>query len=174
MSAVSRTPAEKDTRKMVIEIPTTAPALRQLVASLGSVEIGSAGIENHKGCHVQYDYPHSIYTHSIPIHSTACSTLILLPLFCTLHLDFVYDLQSIKSHTIVRESHNWRPWNHSGLTKERGFSLLQEVSARKDDMFMEMIVTLPWNFRGLTHLKMSTTINECQVPYLEMLDTYIL
>ena len=47
MRAASRAPAEKDSRKMMMEIPTTAPALRQLVvvASLGSVEIGSAGIE---------------------------------------------------------------------------------------------------------------------------------
>ena len=78
MSAVSRTPAEKDSRKMMMEIPTIIPALRQLVvvASLGSVEIGSVGIENHKGCHNimynNYDYPHSIYTHSIPIHPMSC------------------------------------------------------------------------------------------------------
>ena len=55
MSAASRTPAEKDTRKMVVEIPTTVPAVRQLtvVASPGSVEIGSVGIimENNKGFH---------------------------------------------------------------------------------------------------------------------------
>ena len=42
------TPAEKDTRKMVMEIPTAAPVLRQLtvVASPGSVEIGPVDIVN--------------------------------------------------------------------------------------------------------------------------------
>ena len=37
MSAVSRAPAEKDTRKMVTEIPTAAPALRPAVADYDSV-----------------------------------------------------------------------------------------------------------------------------------------
>ena len=53
------TPAEKDTRKMVMEIPTTAPAPRQLtvVASPGSVEIGPVGIENPQ-------FPHEINYHA--------------------------------------------------------------------------------------------------------------
>ena len=31
MSAASKAPAKKDTRKMVMDVPTTAPALRELV-----------------------------------------------------------------------------------------------------------------------------------------------
>ena len=37
MNAASRAPAEKDTRKMVTEIPTAATALRPAVADCGSV-----------------------------------------------------------------------------------------------------------------------------------------
>ena len=36
MRAASRTPAEKDTRKMVIDMPTAAPALRPAVAGSGT------------------------------------------------------------------------------------------------------------------------------------------
>ena len=36
MSVASRTPAERDTRKMVMEIPTAAPALRPAMADCGS------------------------------------------------------------------------------------------------------------------------------------------
>ena len=73
----------------------------------------------------------------------------------------------------------WRPRNHSGQTKERGFNLLQEVSARKDNMYMEMIGVLPrcntMKFQG-SYLFQNVSyipINECQVRYLEMLGTYI-
>ena len=58
--------------------------------------------------------------------------------------------------------------------------MLQEVSARKDNMYMEMIGVLPryntMKFQG-SYLFQNVSyipINECQVRYLEMLGTYTL
>ena len=44
MSVASRTPAEKDIRKMVMEIPTTAPALRPAVAGSWPVKMSGSGL----------------------------------------------------------------------------------------------------------------------------------
>ena len=117
MSAASRTPAEKDTRKMVMEIPTAVPAVRQLtvVASPGSVEIGSVGIWKTIRVFTIYPinyhntiYPHSIYTHAFYValfySSSTPILIILLPLFCTLHL--LVTSSSFWEISHIRESHN--------------------------------------------------------------------
>ena len=44
VSIASMAPAEKETRKMVIEIPTTVPALRPALAGSWSVEMSGSGL----------------------------------------------------------------------------------------------------------------------------------
>ena len=121
MSAVSRTPAEKDARKRMMEIPTIIPALRQLVvvASLGSVEIGSAGIENHKGCH---NIMYNMIIHIPYIPTLYPFILCHAILFSTFYCIFYSHPKSHMGDTYATSKHQWYlasgPHNHTHLGPE--------------------------------------------------------